>query len=549
MTATLQLTDQQNPLAQTFRVLEPGGSVITSVGVFFHTAPTINDPQSSIFLELRPVAEGGFPSGTRFFSQTRTSATAANIRAVANTEFSSATEYKFTFRSPIYFPENTEVAIVMYSAASAGAYRVWGGTLGDFVYGSTAERITHQLDAGALFQSSNGTAWNADQTTDLAFKVYRAVFQNENSYARIEANPPGKKRLTENPYTNKITDYPSNPLVFTGGSNVLSVIHPAHGFNVGDKVVLSDLDNDSADIINGVSVASYVGTRTITARDAFGYSFNMDESADSSVRGGGNGLLASEQYGIDNFSFNFSPSTPIATSTFVEGFLTTTTSLSGTETAYQPTDNVPITPNSFLKLNEPHVITSVEQEQLRLSGNASMAFNVWLSTDNKYSAPSFKVDDISLVTATRMLDDVDSAGALSTINYVAETAANGGTTASKHITVPFILEDAATSIRVLVDASRPEGSEFTVWYRTNHTSEGTLISDKDWTAFSKSISSPNTSNYSQIGYSAPFTDIKEYEFNAFDITSFDEYQIKITMNSRSQVKPPVFSGLRTIATA
>lgn len=551
--ADLQLTEQENPLAQTFRVLEKGGSVLTSVGVFFHTAPTASQSQHPIFLELRPVGESGFPSSEKFWANTRTKATAAQIRAVASTEFSTATEYKFTFRSPVYIPENTEVAFVLYSAAPAGRYRVWGGSIGDFEYGSTTKRITQQLDAGAMFLSSNGTAWSADQGTDISFKVYRAKFKYTVTRARMDVNPAPRVALTENVYTNKLVSKPSDPLVFTGGSNSLSVIHPGHGFQVGDHVILEDLDNDSADVVNGVKVSSFIGKRTITAVDPFGYSFNMDSSADSSVRAGGSGLLASQQVPLDEVMVSMRIHHPRHTSSFVTGTFTTSAGFAGTETAYNTTENVPIQLEKVLRLKDPHVVASDEQEALHLGGASSTFFDVYLETNNQYVAPWFNLNHGNVGVSSWMIDYQDSASTngynvLSTIPFVSEEEPDGGTTASKHLTVPFVLEQASTSIRVLVDAARPEGSDFSVWYRTANSASGGLIGDQRWTEFSKSISSPNKSTYSQIGTVDDYGDIREYEFNAYDITSFDTYQIKITFNSRRQTQPPIIASLRTIAT-
>ena len=60
--AKIQLTQQFNPIAQTFRISEPGGSVITSIGIFFSAAPRVSDDQLPIVLEIRPIVDGGNPS-------------------------------------------------------------------------------------------------------------------------------------------------------------------------------------------------------------------------------------------------------------------------------------------------------------------------------------------------------------------------------------------------------------------------------------------------------------------------------------------------------
>ena len=555
MTGVLQLTEQFNPLAQTFRVLEPGGSVLTSVGLFFYSAPSATDLQLPITVELRPVVEGQ-PSSSRFIPGTRVAATAAQIRAVASTTFSDATEYKFTFREPVYIPSNTEVALVAYTNAPVTQYRVWAGTIGEHVAGSTTKLVTHQLDAGVFFQSSNGTSWTTDQFTDIAFKVYRAVFQTTASQAYLTVDVPPKKRLTENSLTDKIVEYPADPLIFTGASNKLRVIHPGHGFLSGDKVVIStDSDGfDSSSTINGVLGSSILGTRTIDSADPYGYIITMDSNADSSIRAGGTSVFATEQHVLDEFVLIMPRQTPQYTSMFAKGNFTTHKSFAGNETPYATTTDVALDFGKPIFFREPHVIASTAQENdiTRLNGNPSTVIKVNFETRSRYTAPSFNINASSIISAANFIDYQDSDASIipnrnkiSVIDFVSESQPNGGTTASKHITIPFTLEEAATSIRVFVDARRPVGSDFSVWYRTSLLAEDALIEDNPWTEFSKTINPPNSSNYSQIGN----TDLyRQYEFNVFDIQAFDQYQIKITMNSTKSTNVPSFRNLRTIAT-
>jgi len=108
-------------------------------------------------------------------------------------------------------------------------------------------------------------------------------------------------------------------------------------------------------------------------------------------------------------------------------------------------------------------------------------------------------------------------------------------------------DDKATSIRVLIDASVPDGASFTVWYRTGLQSEESEnpLNEKSWTAFSKV--SPN-SNYDDFSVNQNRDRYAEYKFNKYDLTDFDAYQIKITMHSTNSAAVPTFRNLRTIAT-
>ena len=544
MAGRLQLTEQLNPMAQTFRVLEPGGSVLTGIGLFFENIPSGTQPQVPITIELRPVAENGDPSSQRFIPGTRVSHVPNEITGASST-FSASTEKKFTFREPVYIPGNSEVAIVAYTAAAAGQYKVYAGTLGDVALGSNTEKVTHQLDAGVFFQSSNGTSWSKDQNTDIAFKVYRAEFQVGTATARLKPAPPPVKKLTENSTTQNIISYPASPLITDSGSTSLNVLHPSHGFQVGDNVTLSGLTTTTR--YNGPFGSSIMGSRAVTAIDPYGYSVTMDSAATATGRTGGLVVSATEQYIINDFALTVPNTTPPGTTIDTGANFVTSRSFGGSETAGLRTLKVPIDINNVTALKDPHVVLSAENEfgELGVQDSASTYFDIALTTGSTFVAPYINASASAIITLSNFIDLQDSANTISTIAYTAETNPNGGTTASKHITIPYALETDATSIRVMLDAVRPQGSNFTVWYRTGRSTSNDLLDDTPWTEFSKSINPPNKSNYSQI---EPSEHNNQYEFNIFDISSFNEYQLKITFNTSRSSKVPVIRNLRTIAT-
>ena len=561
MAGRLQLTEQLNPMAQTFRVTEPGGSVITKVGLFFERCPKSTDPQIPIIVELRPVVDGGNPSSQRFIPGTRVVKAASDVRTSVNAAggtdgvgatFGASAEVTFELPEPVFVPSNVEMAIVAYTAAAAGQYKVFAGTQGETELESTSAKVASQLDAGVFFQSANGTAWTADQNTDIAFKVYRAVFDATGNRARLELAAPPKKKLTENIYTQNVTKYPTSPLITTNADSDLKVLHPAHGFLQGDTVNLSGLDSSTT--YGGVFGSSIMGDRIIKAVDPYGYTISMDSPATSSVRTGGASVVASEQYIINDFVLSLPNSQPTDTNIYVKGSFTTSTSIGGNEVNGTRTNNVSLPISSITRMRDPHVILSSENE---VGDSASTYFDVGMDTNNKYVAPYINVSAAAFLSVSNFIDYQDSAvtdydgdgdsdrNLISTLTWTAETEPDGGTTASKHITVPFVLENDATSIRVLMDARRPNGSDFTVWHRTTQSASTKQLQDENWVAFSKSVNPPNSSNYDLEEQSESY---KEYHFNVFDIPSFDEYQIKITFNSNRSSNVPIIRNLRTIAT-
>jgi hypothetical protein len=203
---------------------------------------------------------------------------------------------------------------------------------------------------------------------------------------------------------------------------------------------------------------------------------------------------------------------------------------------------------------EPHVVTSELQETNRLSGNPSTNIKVRMNVTDANVAPYFNVTEAAFEVGSNLIDYQDSASTagrnvLSTIDFVAETSPFGGTTFAKHLTIPYTVLETATTLKILVDANRPAGTDFDIWYRTASLDDTTTqISNKEWTVVSKTPTSPNRSNYSDLPTDDDPKVFREYSFELFDLQDFTQYQLKITMNSQKSTRIPRFRNLRTIAT-
>lgn len=555
MTSLLQLTEQASPSGQTFVVEED--SVLTGIGVFFASA----DDTYPITLELRPTTESGSPSSTRFIPGSKVVATASAVGAKANGTFSSAVEYKFTFPEPQFIPGNSLVSFVIYTSAPVGSYKIFVAKNGEFDIGSTSSRYTSPTNTadGSFFASSNGTTWSGDNNKDMAFKVYRAKFSTTQRHvAKFAVNKPPIKKLTETDIRNGYSLYTYDPLVFTKDADSIGVIHPAHGFLVGDRVTLSSINGlDSSDAINGVTGADILGTRTILATDPFGYRIAIDAAADSSIRAGGSNLYASEQYVLNEGVLDVPTHVPNNTFVKFKADTTTTQSFAGSETAYASFNDIKMINGVPHRYPEPSIIMTKDNEANQLSGDNSMVIKTRMITTNEYVAPYVNAYESKFVTKSNFIDyqqsddsSATSRNKITTVDYVSESEPYGGTTASKHITVPYYLENTSTSLVVLVDAVRPIGSDFTVWYRTaNRFNEKQDISDNTWYAFSKVDKQTSISGNLYSEAAADDNMAQEYEFAQFNLDAFDTYQIKITMNSTRSSYVPVLSNLRIIATS
>jgi hypothetical protein len=533
------LAGSTQPLAQTFTVLTKGGVVLTGIGLFFYSKHSTYP----IMLELRPVTEGGNPSSRHAYPGTRVTLAPASV-AVSTSFDGSSNETKFSFESPIYIPENTEVAIVLHTNADAGAYKVWHAAMGDYYAGSTERKITSQPAAGSFFASSNGTSWTAEQMRDLTFKVYHAKFNTTGVYATMYPDAPPLTRLSHFAAA-------EDPLFFTAGDSDVSVVHPHHGFLVGDVVTLTGLD--SASTYAGVKGSSILGQRTITAVDPYGYTVTMDSAADSSVRAGGINMFATEQHTIDLFKTYIPNQTPPGTKMFFDGDFTTTKSFAGSQQEYLTTSDVLINNNELVSFSQPHVLAAETTETASLGGDPSTVIRARFNSTNVNTAPCISISEAAFETQAVFIDYQDSASAagrnlISTIPFVSETQPSGGTTAAKYITKAISLTDYATSLRVLIDANRPAGTDFSVWYRVASTDGEVDIADVNWTEFSKTATLPNNSTYNDTPTDDNFFVFREYLFNQYDLTDFNKFQIKITMNTTNSSRYPRFKNLRIIST-
>ena len=528
-----QYFEQMQPIAQTFTVNQATGIYTTKIGLFFKEKAENSD--YPVQLHIRPTVNG-FPDSSKILENSVVFKSASQISV--SDDASSETE--FAFEEPVYLEGGKEYAICVTSNAKSTDYQIFVSKLGGFELGSTTRRIQRDPYSGVFFKSSNGRTFEADTTRDLTFKLYRANFLQQNARVRFNSNPPAAKMLEENPFE------------FTASDATLRVFHPNHGFQVNDTVTISSDSSgiSASDTVNGVFGSSILGSRTITAIDQTGYRFEMDSSADSSIFGGGNGILATEQYILDGFKPNIEVLQPTGTTYKMFTSVTTSKSYAGSETAYGTIENILTDNKRDLLLKNPAVITSAAKEVTL--GDNSLKVNLDISAQSTYAAPSVDLQRASMIAIHNIIDNQDSAatsGFNVPLNYVSETEANKGSAIAKHITVPFNLVEPAVGIKVLIDCNRPNGANFDLYYRTLEAGSGEDITTIDWIEASKTEPS---SNYNNLPVDIDYNQFREYRFiiggdYAGNMVPFSSYQLKVVMHSTSSTRVPRFKALRTIA--
>lgn len=181
-------TPPSDPIAQTFRVQspEPGtdGTIITSIDVFFQR----KDPVQGVVMEIREVLLGT-PSTTVVPNGV---ARVASADVVTSPDASQPTT--FIFESPVYLKADVEYAFVVYPEAASPEYLIWTGESGGTDVTNTNLVKKSDWGLGAMFLSTNGTAWQSYQFEDIKFVIRRARFTS--TEAAIKLTPKGYEFLS-----------------------------------------------------------------------------------------------------------------------------------------------------------------------------------------------------------------------------------------------------------------------------------------------------------------------------------------------------------------
>ena len=504
-----------DPLAQSFTITQPNGVFVTKIELYF----SAKHDTLPMWIQLRPMADGSpaydvIPGSVIYkYPSEVTTSTDASVATV------------FEFDEPIYLSPSKEYALV--AIANTPEYRIWTSRVGDFVLGTTDQKITQQPFLGSLFKSQNSKTWTPTQWEDMKFKVHTAQFTTNSGTAALVNTDVPQKLLSEDPFT------------VDSGDATLTVYQPAHGFTVGDTVNIS-----GATTFAGINAGSINGARTIISRDADGYTFEADSDATSTEIGGGSVVLADQNILMDVANVNLAKMLPSGTDIQSYAITTTGQSVAGSETAYQrATEYKQVDLGKNITFNNPQMIANAANETTYLSGQKSFQLDIAMRTVDENVSPIIDMQRATVIAVSNQIDkqaSSPSAGFNVPLNYVSETNPTGGSHSSKHITKVTTLAQDAVGLKVFLSAHKPNAASFEVYYRVSNgddfifennwvlvNSETALISDED----------PNT--------------FREYTYlvggptGALD--AFNQMQLKVVMQSENSSKTPVFRDLRAIA--
>ena len=524
----------EDPLAQSFfvdRVEHRNGLFITGVSVYVAT----KDAVVPIRCEIVTV-ENGYPTQTILPGAVKALLPAeVNIPANTNNLASvRAAPTVFTFDEPIFLLPGREYAIVL--KAESTSYNVYVAKTYDFILGTTSARVSRQPTLGTLFQSQNSSTWTADQTRDMMFKLHKAEFTTTGS-ALLENGPPPEELLL------------TNPIRTNAGDSDVHIYLQGHGFITGDIVTVAGFAEDS---IGGISAASINGGRVVTGVDWTGFTIGADSTADTTLKGGGDGVIVTQQAHFDEYIPLIETLLPEGTTLAASGKFTSGGSYAGsknrttgTNTRAKASAYSPISINSINYTTEPKVILTAASQTKFLSGAKSATIKLDLITDDVNVSPVIDLQRTSFILTENVIDKQDASltnGYNVPLVFVAETDPTEGTTAAKHITKQVTLQEPGVGLKILLSANRPSEADFEVYYKTGTGDD--VLDDKVWILLDKESILPADNNR---------TIFREYEYLAGGtggtLPPFTTYQVKIVMTSTNSSRIPKIKDLRIIALA
>lgn len=414
-TTTTTKTVREDPIAQSFTILEKGGCNLLAVDIFFFS----KDPNVPVKLQLRTLSDDGFPTNNILFGGevikdaadvviNEVDLTTGKLTVTGNGSIPGYTvgpwdgstsnpieiqrvaaksgrvipngaaidlidttndmiPTRFIFKNPLFTKENNDYAVVLL--ADSVEYLVWvcqagpitprpGGTptFGDTnntIIGTTTPILKDNFINGVFYRSSNGVTWNPDQLIDMKFALHKAQFVTNDTgvIEYVNEELPNQKLQVD-------------PIQTFIGSTKVRVLHANHGHPAlatpAPRVVLSGITTG-----NGIDLPLLNSTDgwPIESVELDSYIIDITGSPTATLAGrtGGPNVVVSQSLSMDSMFFNAN------VLNFPECEIDWTfSSTNGGNVSYADPKNVPfvvqpfkpIAPNATIDFTNPMTISS-----------------------------------------------------------------------------------------------------------------------------------------------------------------------------------------------
>ena len=352
----------------------------------------------------------------------------------------------------------------------------------------------------------------------------------------------------------------SNPITYPVGTPVykyemggvnLQRINRTH--NLNDTTVSNPIDFDSYNI--KIDTSSVTGTGRSTD---VGYPTLYLNGTKST---GGYNVKATQNIPFEIITPSVQTVTVEGTSLTAELRSTTSKSLSGNELPYLDTGFESIALNQANYLDSPRMIASKVNEDVKLvntTGQKSMNMRLLMNTTDTRVSPVIDGQRVSAVLTSNRANSIIT-------NYATDARVNvieNDPTACQYISKEIVLEQSASSIKILVEAHATANADVRAFYAVNANpgKEPIFIPFPGYSNLNERgqvIDAKNNNGESDVfmtksnryAFESQNLDFKEYTFTVDDLPEFRTYRIKLLLTSTSQVHVPRVRNLRVIALA
>ena len=352
----------------------------------------------------------------------------------------------------------------------------------------------------------------------------------------------------------------SNPITYPVGTPVykyemggvnLQRINRTH--NLNDTTVSNPIDFDSYNI--KIDTSSVTGTGRSTD---VGYPTLYLNGTKST---GGYNVKATQNIPFEIITPSVQTVTVEGTSLTAELRSTTSKSLSGNELPYLDTGFESIALNQANYLDSPRMIASKVNEDAKLlntTGQKSMNMRLLMNTTDTRVSPVIDGQRVSAILTSNRANSIIT-------NYATDARVNvieNDPTSCQYISKEIVLEQSASSIKILVEAHATANADVRAFYAVNANpgkepifipfpgysnlnERGQVIDAKNNNGESDTFITKSN----RYVFESQNLDFKEYTFTIDDLPEFRTYRIKLLLTSTSQVHVPRVRNLRVIALA
>ena len=179
----------------------------------------------------------------------------------------------------------------------------------------------------------------------------------------------------------------------------------------------------------------------------------------------------------------------------------------------------------------PKLVCSSINEEEEIDNAKSLRLDLTLSSNNPNISPVIDTDRLStILVMNRINQPADDSSSLLSV---------GDENAAVYITRTAALTNTSGALKIYFTGYRPPGTNIRVLYRVRPAGNTAAIETFGFNYFDDPESIPGTTELRQF---------REYEYEVSGL-NFDQYQIKIVLQSPNQAYVPVLKDLRAIALA